>query len=227
MIFPTRSGGFNSRRDNGSDRRGGFGGRGRSDEPRELHDATCSKCGSACKVPFEPSSRREVFCSKCFENVSGGESRERPSRFGNRSYSDNRGSRDSYSSRGSEDRRLYDATCSECGKSCQIPFEPRNGKPVFCSSCFEHKSKTEGNAAFSTRPSNSIALEAINVKLDKILKLLGATEAKPVEVKNIAKKETKQVVTASEVVADEVVAETAPTEKKKAKTAKKKIVSEE
>ena len=34
--------------------------------PRELHDAVCANCGSACKVPFVPNGERPVYCSECF-----------------------------------------------------------------------------------------------------------------------------------------------------------------
>lgn len=37
--------------------------------PREMHDATCAKCGSACKVPFEPKEGRPVYCSECFAKL--------------------------------------------------------------------------------------------------------------------------------------------------------------
>jgi CxxC-x17-CxxC domain-containing protein len=33
-------------------------------------------------------------------------------------------------------REMFPATCSDCGKATQVPFEPRNGKPVYCSDCF-------------------------------------------------------------------------------------------
>jgi len=33
-------------------------------------------------------------------------------------------------------RQMFPATCSECGKSTEVPFEPRNGKPVYCSDCY-------------------------------------------------------------------------------------------
>jgi len=32
---------------------------------------------------------------------------------------------------------MYDAVCAECGKPTKIPFKPINGKPVYCSECFE------------------------------------------------------------------------------------------
>ena len=32
--------------------------------------------------------------------------------------------------------QMHDATCAKCGASCQIPFEPRQGRDVLCSDCF-------------------------------------------------------------------------------------------
>lgn len=31
---------------------------------------------------------------------------------------------------------MFDATCAECGKDCQVPFRPSGGRPVYCSDCF-------------------------------------------------------------------------------------------
>ncbi len=39
-------------------------------------------------------------------------------------------------------RQLYTVICSECGKETQVPFEPRTGRPVYCSDCY-HKNRTE------------------------------------------------------------------------------------
>ncbi len=41
-------------------------------------------------------------------------------------------------SRGSEGgtRQMYDAVCSNCGRPCKVPFEPRGDRPVYCSDCF-------------------------------------------------------------------------------------------
>jgi CxxC-x17-CxxC domain-containing protein len=33
-------------------------------------------------------------------------------------------------------REMFDATCAECGKETQVPFEPRGDKPVYCSDCY-------------------------------------------------------------------------------------------
>jgi CxxC-x17-CxxC domain-containing protein len=34
-------------------------------------------------------------------------------------------------------REMYPATCSNCGRETQVPFQPRGDKPVYCSECFE------------------------------------------------------------------------------------------
>ena len=33
-------------------------------------------------------------------------------------------------------RQMYDAVCAECGKPTQVPFEPKEDRPVYCSECF-------------------------------------------------------------------------------------------
>lgn len=33
-------------------------------------------------------------------------------------------------------RQLFDVVCSECGRPCKVPFEPRGDRPVYCSDCF-------------------------------------------------------------------------------------------
>ncbi|MCD6391751.1 MAG: zinc-ribbon domain containing protein [Dehalococcoidia bacterium] len=33
-------------------------------------------------------------------------------------------------------RQMYPAICAECGKECEVPFEPREGRPVYCSECY-------------------------------------------------------------------------------------------
>jgi CxxC-x17-CxxC domain-containing protein len=36
-------------------------------------------------------------------------------------------------------RTLYAATCSECGKETEVPFNPTPGKPVYCRECFQSR----------------------------------------------------------------------------------------
>ena len=33
-------------------------------------------------------------------------------------------------------REMHDATCAACGKPTQVPFLPREDRPVYCSECF-------------------------------------------------------------------------------------------
>jgi CxxC-x17-CxxC domain-containing protein len=33
--------------------------------------------------------------------------------------------------------QMHKATCSECGKECELPFRPTGDRPVFCSTCFD------------------------------------------------------------------------------------------
>ncbi|MCL5036082.1 MAG: zinc-ribbon domain containing protein [Chloroflexi bacterium] len=33
-------------------------------------------------------------------------------------------------------RRSYDVTCDKCGAQTQVPFEPSQGRPVYCRDCF-------------------------------------------------------------------------------------------
>ena len=33
-------------------------------------------------------------------------------------------------------RQMYHAVCAQCGTECEVPFEPREGRPVYCSECY-------------------------------------------------------------------------------------------
>ncbi len=63
-------GGFRSRE--GGSSGGGFrGGSSNFGGPREMHDATCSECGAACKVPFKPMEGKPVYCRDCYSKKKG------------------------------------------------------------------------------------------------------------------------------------------------------------
>jgi CxxC-x17-CxxC domain-containing protein len=34
------------------------------------------------------------------------------------------------------EEKKYDAKCVDCGTDCQVPFQPKQGKPVYCRECF-------------------------------------------------------------------------------------------
>jgi len=33
-------------------------------------------------------------------------------------------------------REMHKAVCSECKKDCEVPFKPKEDRPVFCKECF-------------------------------------------------------------------------------------------
>ncbi len=41
-------------------------------------------------------------------------------------------------------RQMYSATCSSCGQEAQVPFQPSNDKPVYCSDCFQQRGAGRG-----------------------------------------------------------------------------------
>ena len=49
-------------------------------------------------------------------------------------------------------REMHKATCGDCGNECEIPFEPRNDKPVYCNDCFQNhkpeRSERRGGSRF-------------------------------------------------------------------------------
>ena len=53
--------------------------------------------------------------------------------------SNSRSGGDSKSSYHKSDTTMYDATCSDCGKACQVPFRPVGSKPIKCRDCFVDK----------------------------------------------------------------------------------------
>ncbi|HAD80986.1 TPA: hypothetical protein DCG35_00605 [Candidatus Edwardsbacteria bacterium] len=96
--------------------------------------------------------------------------------------------------KGSFDKQMHPATCDSCGTSCEVPFKPTGGKPIYCRDCFR---KMEGSEAprrfdrperprfsrpdrFAPREHSSPGggdqvqkeLDKINIKLDKILRAL-------------------------------------------------------
>ena len=104
---------------------------------------------------------------------------------------------------------MFKTVCSNCGKDCQVPFRPTNGKPVYCSECFEkmgprrddspRPERSDFRAPAPSFDQNKSQFEALNMKLDKILNLLEVKEVavvvpapapKAPKAKRVAKKET-------------------------------------
>jgi CxxC-x17-CxxC domain-containing protein len=83
----------------------------------------CVDCGAEFTFTAE---EQEFYASRGYTN----EPKRCPAcREAKRSrYNDSRGPRAS--------RQMYTAICAACGKECQVPFEPREGRPVYCSECY-------------------------------------------------------------------------------------------
>ncbi len=43
---------------------------------------------------------------------------------------------------GDTPRQMYPAVCAGCGATTEVPFEPRQGRPVYCRDCFEARKRT-------------------------------------------------------------------------------------
>ena len=40
-------------------------------------------------------------------------------------------------------REMYPAVCASCGKETEVPFQPRQGRPVYCSDCYSSIRSTQ------------------------------------------------------------------------------------
>jgi len=96
---------------------------------------TCRECG----VSFTfTAGEQEFYASKGFTNE--------PSRCAECRSARNR-DRGGYSGGGGgggygggyerRERQMFPAVCSNCGKETEVPFQPREDRPVYCSECFE------------------------------------------------------------------------------------------
>ena len=77
---------------------------------------------------------------------------------------------------------MHSAICDKCGKDCEVPFKPTQGKPLYCDDCFKDKNREVGSRSEFGKPINNENFDYINKKLDKILKILETTK-EPVEEK--------------------------------------------
>jgi CxxC-x17-CxxC domain-containing protein len=44
-----------------------------------------------------------------------------------------------------EPRQMYSVTCASCGNEAQVPFQPRDDRPVYCSDCFQAQGSGQSN----------------------------------------------------------------------------------
>jgi CxxC-x17-CxxC domain-containing protein len=103
-------------------------------------DRTAPAFRKEVTVPFE---EKILTCQGCgAEFVFSAEEQEF---FANRSYSEPKRCPSCRAARRSEraaggssvrTRVMYPATCAACGKETQVPFEPKEGRPVYCRDCY-------------------------------------------------------------------------------------------
>jgi len=87
----------------------------------------CADCGNSFIFSAE---EQELFATKGYTN----EPKRCPScRQAKRAQ---RGETGGYSS-SRPNRQMFPAVCAECGMDTQVPFEPREGRPVYCSRCYD------------------------------------------------------------------------------------------
>jgi CxxC-x17-CxxC domain-containing protein len=89
----------------------------------------CKECGAEFVFTAQ---EQEFFAEKGFANKP---TRCRSCRIARKSAGRNDGGNGEYRS----DREMYDAVCAQCGKPTQIPFRPKNDRPVYCRDCFNKK----------------------------------------------------------------------------------------
>ena len=87
----------------------------------------CKDCGQEF---IFTAGEQEFYAEKGFENE--------PQRC-----RDCRMARKNARSAASGERQMYDAVCSECGKECQVPFEPHDDRPVYCSDCYRNRKQEQ------------------------------------------------------------------------------------
>ena len=39
----------------------------------------------------------------------------------------------------------FPAICAQCGKETEVPFEPKQGRPVYCSTCYSQMRQNQGD----------------------------------------------------------------------------------
>jgi CxxC-x17-CxxC domain-containing protein len=88
----------------------------------------CSDCGTTFTFSAE---EQEQFASRGYTNDP---KRCQSCRETRKSRNNGNGGNRGYSPRAP--REMFDAVCAQCGKDTKVPFEPRSGRPVYCSNCY-------------------------------------------------------------------------------------------
>jgi len=71
--------------------------------------------------------------------------------FGNFRRGGNSGFRGGFRGNFGGPREMHKIKCSECGKDAEVPFKPKEDRPVFCRECFMKK-KSAGVSESAKKP---------------------------------------------------------------------------
>ena len=103
---------------------------------------------------------------------------------------------------------LFPATCSSCGKPCEVPFRPTGEKPVYCRDCFHKQEQAPWRSDERRGPAKPFRsredspsprgggdidglkyrLTALEAKVDRILEILSKSAPKETSVSEEATK---------------------------------------
>ena len=90
----------------------------------------CSDCGTTFTFSIE---EQEQFASRGYTNVP----KRCPSCRQERKARQNGNSGNKYGNDYYRPRReMFPAVCAECSKATQVPFQPSEDRPVYCSDCY-------------------------------------------------------------------------------------------
>ncbi len=134
---------------------------------------------------------------------------------------------------------MYQATCDQCGRPCEVPFRPVEGRPVYCTACFGNKREGGDGRSGDRFPQKSFndsktitrtdfggfvgrehgdevrkQLELLNEKMDRLVKAMEmmappATAAKPA----VAEEKVRETIRAAMNPKAVVAAKPAPAAK--------------
>ena len=85
---------------------------------------SCADCGSEFSFTAQ---EQELFATRGYTN----EPKRCPTCRESR-----RSQRTGQSSYGNRSRQMFPAVCAQCGKETEVPFQPREDRPVYCSECY-------------------------------------------------------------------------------------------
>ena len=138
------------------------------------------------------------------------------------------GEKRSFSHSGDRDKsrpQMFSAVCSECNRTCEVPFRPTGDRPVFCNDCFSNKrgSSQGGHPRRDASPARGFPqrdftqltpsskpptedkrinelkqqLDAVNKKLDTIIEMMKSPAVEAVKAVPAKKTKVKKLAKAT------------------------------